>query len=107
MPAFQKPEVDPKREVPVKMVKSLRFECDEPGRTVKVKDGILNFACPGCGHTAHGIRVGVEKPAEGPSWQITEGNPDDPTTLSLIPSILCKGCCEWHGYLTKGVFKPC
>jgi hypothetical protein len=78
----------------------------EPGQSCRYVDGHFMFACPGCGRWG-GIRVGAQKPPESPSWAITEGSVDDPTTLSLSPSINCVGCCGWHGYLTKGVYKSC
>lgn len=66
----------------------------------------LMIACPGCGDVS-GMAVNHPKPAESPSWDIVAGDVNDPTTLSLHPSINCTGCCGWHGYLTNGVFTPC
>jgi hypothetical protein len=69
-------------------------------------DPRLMFACPGCGQWGS-IPVGHPKPAKSPSWDIVAGSLDDPTTLSLTPSILCQSCCGWHGYLTSGEFRSC
>lgn len=74
----------------------------------------LAFACPGCGSWGS-IACGSPKPTDGvggqkvtgPTWDIAGGTLDDPSTLSLSPSIHCVGCCGWHGYLTAGEFKPC
>jgi hypothetical protein len=38
-----------------------------------------------------------------PRWH-WDGNEDLPT---LTPSILDKGGCGWHGFLTAGVFRSC
>lgn len=82
-------------------------EYGEPGASCRhTEDGHFIFACPGCGRFG-GIRTGSPKPSESPSWGITEGSVDDPTSLSLTPSINCVGCCGWHGYLTKGIYKSC
>lgn len=65
--------------------------------------GELGFACPGCGR-AGAIRVGNPKPDETPSWLVKAGSVAEPGKLTLEPSINCKGCCGWHGYLIGGVF---
>lgn len=62
----------------------------------------LTFVCPcGCGAIG-GIMVGGD-PTKHPVWQ-WNGNLEKPTTT---PSIKFVGGCEWHGYLTDGVFKSC
>jgi hypothetical protein len=62
----------------------------------------LLLACPGCGRVS-GMTVGDPKPAAKPSWRIT-GLPD---AVTLEPSIDCRGCCGWHGFLTRGVYTVC
>lgn len=84
----------------------------DPGAVLRSEDkegryaGTLLFACPGCGEFGS-VRCNHPKPAESPSWDILAGTPDDPTTLTLSPSIHCRGCCGWHGYLRNGVFESC
>lgn len=63
------------------------------------------LACPGCGRVSV-MRVGTPKPQEKPSWEV-QGDINDPTTMTLHPSINCVGCCGWHGYLRNGVFQSC
>lgn len=70
------------------------------------RGGFLTFACPGCGDVG-GIIVGHPKPEPPPSWDAVKGSLEDPSTLTLSPSILCKGCCGWHGHLVDGEFKSC
>lgn len=81
-------------------------EFGEPGASCEHTYNRLAFACPGCGRWGS-IRAEAPKPSESPSWGITEGSLADPTTLTLVPSINCTGCCGWHGYLTKGVYRSC
>lgn len=77
---------------------AVRLLDDRPGC-----ERVLVMACPGCGRVS-GMRVGLgAKPADSPSWRL-DGNPDDPKTWTLSPSIHCKGCCGWHGYLKNGVY---
>jgi hypothetical protein len=66
----------------------------------------LVHACPGCGRMG-AIKADHPKPSPSPSWDIVAGSLDDVTTLTLSPSIHCKGCCGWHGYLKNGVFESC
>lgn len=66
----------------------------------------LCFTCPGCGDFGS-IRCTHPKDVGGKSWDITGGSLSDPTTLTLSPSIHCKGCCGWHGHLKAGVFESC
>lgn len=97
-------EVNPKRtNVPAVLVPEYRDGL-EPGSCVwHPERNRLSFACPGCGLFG-GILCGKPKPAERPSWDIVKGDPADPSTLTLSPSIHCVGCCGWHGYLQNGVF---
>lgn len=63
----------------------------------------ISFLCPcGCGSFA-GVRVRDDGVNDGKAhgWNRSE---DKPTTT---PSILLIGGCNWHGYLTDGVFKSC
>lgn len=62
------------------------------------------FACPGCGRMGS-IRATHPKSDDPPSWDIVEGKLTEPEGLTLAPSIHCVGCCGWHGFLRKGVFK--
>jgi hypothetical protein len=57
------------------------------------------LCCPGCGEAGG--------PRDGAKWQATQGSFDDVSSLTLTPSILCGGCCGWHGYLVNGVFQSC
>lgn len=62
------------------------------------KEWGLNFICPcGCGSLL-GIVVAGPK-----AWQ-WNGDRINPT---ITPSIRHMAGCEWHGYLTDGVFKSC
>lgn len=62
----------------------------------------MAFRCPcGCGRESWLPFEPHGRP--GPSWE-WDGNETAPT---LKPSILFKGGCRWHGYLTDGVFKEC
>jgi hypothetical protein len=65
----------------------------------------LTFLCPcGCGDPA-GIslrRDGTKGPGNC-TWTWDQ-NEEAPT---CTPSILRRGGCKWHGYLTKGVFVSC
>lgn len=84
-------------------------EYGEPGLACRypAMPNHLLHTCPGCGRFG-AIRAEHPKPA-GPesSWDIVTGTLDDVTTLTLAPSIHCKGCCGWHGFLTNGVFTSC
>jgi len=64
----------------------------------------FRFACPGCGDNA---AIRCTNPKEASSWLIEAGTLDKPETLTLHPSIHCKGCCGWHGWLKDGVFNIC
>ncbi len=66
----------------------------------------LMHGCPGCGKFGN-ITIGFSSKPESPSWLLTAGDKNDPATWTLAPSIFCKGCCGWHGYLTNGVFVSC
>ena len=58
----------------------------------------VQFHCPGCGQV-NGIFYGEK------GWKIEKGDPEDPASLTVSPSIHCIGCCGWHGYLRDGVFQ--
>lgn len=61
----------------------------------------LIYVCPcGCGNVS-AIPVRLGEKVQG-SWQ-WNGDVEKPT---LSPSIQKKNC-NWHGYLTDGVFVPC
>lgn len=63
----------------------------------------LIHKCPcGCGDVAS-LRIGVEKPAESPSWK-WNGNREKPT---LEPSVYAKATCGYHGWLRDGVWETC
>ncbi len=101
-------QVDPKR-TGVKALPVEKYVKDLPPGACLPWDaasGRLHFACPGCGQLG-GINCGHPKPAQGPSWDIVGGKPEDPASLTLVPSILCQSCCGWHGYLRGGVFESC
>ena len=95
-------EVDPKRRVAAfPMVGNIWEDSARvPGMAKARSKHHFDFACPGCGET-RSIPIGA------PGWDLVEGKLDDLASISLKPSILCKSCCGWHGYLTKGVFEPC
>lgn len=76
--------------------------CGPPGAYLSRDDTGPNnwvLCCPGCGEAGG--------PREGAKWQCTQGSFADVTTLTLSPSILCGGCCGWHGYLKAGTFESC
>lgn len=111
---MSKPTVDPKR-TGIKATVLDGWPEDgyaEPGGILWAtdKDGnkvAMVLACPGCGEMGS-MDVGHPKPQTGrPSWDVTGGSMDDVATLTLAPSIHCKGCCGWHGYLVNGVFQSC
>lgn len=101
-----KPDVNPKRtNLAAKAVdlSDRAGDYNEPGTYQLAEDCSLVLACPGCGWTSE-MRVGLNhKPEAMPSWAMTQG----PEGITLLPSINCKGCCGWHGYLTKGMFVSC
>lgn len=107
-----KPSTDAKRTVPATTTDEAWPEDGyaAPGavyidRESTYKDHLL-FACPGCGRMGS-IRATHPKDKDSPSWDIVAGTLIEPSTLSLVPSINCVGCCGWHGYLTNGVFVSC
>lgn len=75
---------------------------NEPGDSQRLGDR-LALACPGC---ANWIAIRCTNPKEVSSWGILAGSLDDPTTLTLFPSIQL-GCCGWHGHLKNGVYESC
>lgn len=63
----------------------------------------MNFSCP-CGCREIGLLLfGSHGINGGATWD-WDGNEDMPT---LKPSILRRGDCKWHGFLTDGIFKEC
>lgn len=104
-----RPVIDAKRTVPATPFnwKGNDYpDYGEPGAGGRHAADCYVFACPGCGRFS-GITVGHPKPAESPSWDVAAGSLDDVTSLTLMPSINCVGCCGWHGYLRGGVFVSC
>lgn len=96
--------IDPRREIALaRGVYDGESDFAEPG-TAEPSKHHLWFACPGCGKWG-AILVGHPKPGTSPSWDIVAGVLDDPTTLTLRPSINCVGCCGWHGFLVAGRFQ--
>lgn len=96
--------IDPKRTgVKAKLIDEFHFHAEPGDCQYDPETKRLSFACPGCGAWG-GISCGHPKPAESPSWDIVSGAPEDPATLTLSPSIDCRGCCGWHGHLKAGVF---
>jgi hypothetical protein len=65
--------------------------------------GFIKLKCPGCGEdgTIHVRNDNIEHPGDSPSWTI-KGIPDN---ITLHPSLNCRGCCGWHGWLKDGIFK--
>jgi hypothetical protein len=95
---------DPKRTVKARLCN--RLDTCGPGDCTASEDSLrLEFACPGCGAWGS-IRVGRPKPPGKPTWEIVAGDIGNPETLTLAPSIDCKGCCGWHGFLFDGEFRP-
>lgn len=58
------------------------------------------FICP-CGCGRHGWLQ--FRPGPPPSWE-WNGNREKPT---LRPSVRQVGGCQWHGWLTDGVWRSC
>lgn len=81
-------------------------EPQEPGAIRPFGPNAIAMACPGCG-VVSAMDVGHPKPAHSPSWDIAAGDIEHPETLTLRPSIDCRGCCKWHGYLTNGEYVSC
>lgn len=71
--------------------------CNDKGEPAR-----LVFACPcGCGDIGGiGLPPGNQ---QGPTWT-WNGDHDKPT---CTPSIRFLSGCQWHGYLTDGVFRSC
>lgn len=65
----------------------------------------MMFMCPcGCGEKGSlAFDVPVRKEREKDMWK-WNGSEDKPT---LTPSIRKTSGCNWHGYLTDGIFKSC
>lgn len=63
--------------------------------------GGLAFICP-CGCKREGY-LPVETNTPGPRWD-WDGNHERPT---LTPSVLFRGGCQWHGFLTNGEWRTC
>ena len=61
------------------------------------------YCCPGCGAQSY-----VPRNLDGDTtgWDLVAGDPREPSTLTLSPSLLCRGC-AWHGYLRNGELAPC
>ena len=77
-----------------------------PGLIIPEEEGrAIILGCPGCGRLSS-MRVGFPKPVVSPSWQV-RGDFKDLKTITLSPSINCKHCCGWHGYLVNGVLNVC
>jgi hypothetical protein len=107
-------EIDLKRCVPAKRVSADKWDSLEHGECVIVTsregDAVTGYvaACPGCGQPLS-LDFARERP-EHPQWSVTAGDPLQPESVTLSPSILhdpAKGACGWHGYLRNGVFEPC
>lgn len=98
--------IDPKREVRAVAGDFSEVNHDDygpPGVSQGLHDGkTLAFYCPGCGRFG---QIGVHHPKIENSWDIMGGSPEDPTGLTLHPSINCVGCCGWHGFLVDGNFQ--
>lgn len=93
-------------DVPAKLVDDFpRLPGDFVWRPTREEPSRILFCCPcGC-ESIIGVNVKPEEQlgvVKHP-WQ-WNGNRERPT---LTPSIRVVGCCEWHGYLTDGVFKTC
>lgn len=60
---------------------------------------LIHNKCPGCGRSCGMATFPEGKPKpESPSWKMTGW----PNAITLEPSVHCKGCCGWHGYLKNG-----
>lgn len=62
------------------------------------------YCCPGCGSYSY---ISIGEGVSGPRWSVTAGDPRDPGTLTLVPSLWHRGACGWHGYLRAGELAPC
>lgn len=103
--------VDPKRTARVTVVDDIGAPDLRPGAIeVCARDGVVwgyGYVCPGCGSHSW-LALSDDNP--GPRWTVAAGDATNPTTVSLLPSILHsveRGGCGWHGYLTDGVLHPC
>ncbi|MBD3571621.1 hypothetical protein EJ082_01340 [Brevundimonas diminuta] len=63
--------------------------------------GGIAFICP-CGCKREGY-LPVKPDDPGPRWD-WNGDRERPT---LTPSVLFRGGCEWHGFLTAGEWRQC
>lgn len=105
------PAIDPKRTVKATKLDDYPDDVVAPGACFHPTGegwgpNTFLFSCPGCQQFG-GIQCASPKPEKSPSWDIVSGSLDDPTTLTLAPSIHCVGCCGWHGFLRNGVFESC
>jgi hypothetical protein len=110
-PFAQLPAVDLRRTCPVTVVADIDAADVAPGsiepRAIDGRVWGYGYACPGCGSRSW-LALTDDNP--GPRWTVTAGDPAQPATVSLSPSILHaveRGGCGWHGYLTNGVLAPC
>lgn len=59
------------------------------------------FVCPcGCGREGY---LPIDTFTAGPRWD-WNGDRERPT---LTPSVLFRGGCQWHGFLTNGEWRTC
>lgn len=65
--------------------------------------GGMIVACPGCGGLSALSFANSPGAEPGKTWT-WDGDHDAPT---LTPSVWMKNECGWHGYLTKGEWRPC
>lgn len=69
-------------------------------------DGVVvgyGFRCPGCGEAGF---LALPEYGFREAWSVVSGDRTQPSTLTLAPSILDRGC-GWHGYLRNGRWEPC
>ena len=103
--------VDLRRACPVTLVADIDAPDVAPGsiepRAIEGTVTGYAYACPGCA-ARDWLPLGPDNPQ--PRWDVTAGDPAQPATVTLSPSILHaveRGGCGWHGYLRAGRFEPC
>ena len=101
--------IDLTRRVRVRLATS--HDCTEPGemdprRGLGVEVVGWGYRCPGCGQGSYLPRNGIDGETQG--WTLLSGDPSDPATMTLSPSLRCLNrSCGWHGWLRAGELVPC
>jgi hypothetical protein len=106
------PVVDPRRCVPLRIVRDITAADTAPGDAEPLDagdgEGIWGYAlaCPGCGAVNALLLHAQADRLHAPRWTVAEGDLHTGEGLTFSPSIhheTPRGC-GWHGWLRGGVF---